>query len=127
MGWSIGFDTNWQRDIGYGVPAICDYPGCDKEIDRGLAHVCGSDPFGGDYGCGLYFCSEHLIYRKPRGSDRMIQLCPRCYRYKSPYKPKPNTKEWIKWKLTDKSWAEWRKENPKEVNKLQEYLTPLTK
>ena len=28
MGWSIGYDEKWQRDIGYGVPAICDYPGC---------------------------------------------------------------------------------------------------
>ena len=26
MGWSIGFDSKWNRDIGYGVPATCDYP-----------------------------------------------------------------------------------------------------
>src|SRR4051812_7048849 len=26
MGWSIGYDSNWQRDIGYGVPAFCDHP-----------------------------------------------------------------------------------------------------
>lgn len=41
MGWSIGFDSNWNRDIGYGVPAFCDHPGCTAEIDRGLAYVCG--------------------------------------------------------------------------------------
>ena len=29
MGWSIGYDTNWKRDIGYGVPAKCDHPRCD--------------------------------------------------------------------------------------------------
>lgn len=23
MGWSIGFDSNWNRDVGYGVPATC--------------------------------------------------------------------------------------------------------
>jgi len=32
MSWSIGYDNNWNRDIGYGVPAICDYPGCDKKV-----------------------------------------------------------------------------------------------
>ena len=59
MGWSLGFDDNWNRDIGYGVPAICDHPECNKEINRGLAHVCGDEPYGGDDGCGLYFCDEH--------------------------------------------------------------------
>lgn len=28
MGWSVGYDDNWKRDIGYGVPALCDYPDC---------------------------------------------------------------------------------------------------
>lgn len=27
MGWSIGYDDKWFRDIGYGVPAYCDHPG----------------------------------------------------------------------------------------------------
>ena len=44
MGWSIGFDRRWNRDIGYGVPATCDQPGCGADIDRGLAFVCGGDP-----------------------------------------------------------------------------------
>jgi hypothetical protein len=48
MGWSIGYDSKWKRDIGYGVPAPCDLPGCDKEIDRGLAFVCGTEPYGGE-------------------------------------------------------------------------------
>lgn len=39
MGWSVGFDENWQRDIGYGVPAYCDHPQCKAEIDRGLDYV----------------------------------------------------------------------------------------
>ena len=115
MGWSIGFDSNWQRDIGYGVPAICDLPKCNKEIDRGLSYVCGTEPYGGEYGCGLYFCSDHFQYRQPRGSDSIIQLCPRCYRYKTPYDPKPDSIEWIKWKLIDPSWEMWRTENRKEV------------
>lgn len=118
MGWSIGYDNNWKRDVGYGVPAICDQPKCTAEIDRGLSFVCGGDPYGGDYGCGLYFCSQHLFYRQPRGAESHIQLCPRCYAYKSPYNPKPDTKEWVKWKLKDKSWEKWRKENPEEVKLL---------
>lgn len=111
MGWSIGYDNNWKRDIGYGVPAFCDHPKCNKEIDRGLSFVCGSDPTGGDFGCGLYFCEEHFTYRKPRYSDRSVQLCPRCYAYKASYDPKPDHPDWIKHKMTDESWAEWRKES----------------
>lgn len=54
MGWSIGYDSKWKRDIGYGVPAWCDHPGCIEEIYRGLSHVCGGEPYGGERGCGLY-------------------------------------------------------------------------
>jgi hypothetical protein len=46
MSWAIGYDGRWKRDIGYGVPAYCDHPGCNEEIDRGLAHVCGGEPYG---------------------------------------------------------------------------------
>jgi hypothetical protein len=122
MGWSIGYDSNWHRDIGYGVPAICDFPGCNKKIDRGLGYVCGDEPHGGDYGCELYFCPEHFEYRKPHGSDRNLQLCPRCYARKKPYDAKPDCKEWIKWKLTDSSWQDWRDRNRLEVIKMREQL-----
>ena len=64
MGWSVGYDSKWERDIGYGVPAICDHPGCNKEIDRGLGYVCGGEPYGGEHGCGLFFCGEHLLMTK---------------------------------------------------------------
>lgn len=33
MGWSIGYDNSWKRDIGYGVPAFCDHPGCMTSIN----------------------------------------------------------------------------------------------
>lgn len=102
MGWSIGFDDNWNRDIGYGVPAICDHPKCKEKIDRGLSYVCGGEPYGGEKGCGLYFCSGHLRYP--------FQRCPKCARYDhKPYKPKPDIQEWVDFKMTDSSWAEWRK------------------
>lgn len=103
MGWEIGFDDNWNRDIGYGVPAECDHPRCKKTIDRGLSYVCGGEPYGGDKGCGLYFCQKHLAYP--------FQRCPKCARYDhKPYKPKPDLKIWTDFKMVDPSWAEWRKE-----------------
>jgi len=105
MGWSIGFDSRWNRDVGYGVPALCDHPKCTKKIDRGLAHVCGDDVYGGERGCGLYFCSEHLIL-----SERLPTLCGRCKKLRNPFKPKPDIYEWVHHKHTDPSWAEWRKE-----------------
>lgn len=99
MSWSIGFDTHWNRDIGYGVPAFCDHPGCHAEIDRGLSYVCGGEPYGGDNGCGLYFCGEH------GGGD----LCSRCREGKDPFKAKPDHLEWIAHKATDPSWEQWRR------------------
>lgn len=115
MGWSLGYDEKWQRDVGYGVPAYCDHPRCNAEIDRGIAYVCGGEPYGGDRGCGLYFCMEHQ-----RGYG---QRCPRCAAYKPPYKhAKLDHPKWIEWKLTDESWAEWRAENPVEVERMREAL-----
>lgn len=112
MGWSLGWDNRWRRDIGYGVPAWCDHPKCNEQIDRGLAYVCGNAPYGGEFGCGLFFCGDHMRYV----SDNKSQVCPRCAHGKPPYKhPKPDHPEWIAWKLNDPSWAEWRAENPKFV------------
>lgn len=114
MGWSIGYDGEWKRDIGYGVPAYCDHPDCNEEIDRGLSYVCGGEPYGGDRGCGLYFCSKHLYCH-----TRLPQLCERCTpRVKKSFPPKSDHPDWIAWKLTDESWKQWRDENPKEVEAL---------
>ena len=108
MGWSIGFDPRWNRDIGYGVPAFCDHPDCSKIIDRGISFVCGGEAYGGERGCGLYFCSDHLY----------DSICEACENDQPPYSPKPDSPEWISWKLTDSSWEQWRKENPDLVLKL---------
>lgn len=115
MGWSIGFDSNWNRDIGYGVPAMCDHPRCSEKIDRGLSFVCGGEPYGGAKGCGLYFCGAHLSGGSGPG---VVSRCSRCRNYKPPFAAKPDVREWIDHKLTDPSWAEWRAENPQEVEKL---------
>ncbi len=118
MGWSIGYDHNHERDIGYGVPAICDHPGCNEEIDRGLAYVCGGEPYGGGKGCGLYFCDNHLVTTG--------NLCDRCRDGEESYDPKPDTLEWISWKFTDESWGAWREENPEEIAKLKQRIEQET-
>jgi hypothetical protein len=109
MSWSIGFDENWQRDVGYGVPSICDMPGCDAQIDRGLGYVCGGEPYGGDDGCGLYFCSKH-------GGG--LSHCNKTHKNLD---AKPDLPCWVLHKLIDESWEQWRKENPDFV-KLNENL-----
>jgi hypothetical protein len=106
VSWAVGFDSRWNRDIGYGVPAMCDFPRCTETIDRGLAHVCGGEAYGGEHGCGLYFCEDHLWWSV---KGRMPQRCSRCVNYRPPFTPKPDLQEWTDWKMTDPSWAEWRK------------------
>ncbi len=103
MSWAVGYDSNWQRDIGYGVPALCDYPGCNHEINRGLSYVCGGEPYGGEYGCGLYFCPEHH-------SVADLQRCERCQDGQEPFEAKPDLPEWTNHKMTPPSWAVWRAE-----------------
>jgi hypothetical protein len=61
MSWAVGYDPNWKRDIGYGVVAFCDYPGCGAVIDRGLSYVCGGEVRRENGGCGLYFCRRHVV------------------------------------------------------------------
>lgn len=108
MGWQIGFDDRWNRDIGYGVPATCDHPNCGAKIDRGLSYVCGGEPYGGERGCGLFFCPAHMHHHA-----KLPQLCLRCERRRGPYKPTPDRPEWLHHKATDPSWAEWRAEQAK--------------
>lgn len=115
MGWAVGTGKD-DRDIGYGVPALCDHPVCNKHIDRGLSHVCGMiNTDGEDRGCGLHFCGDHLRY-----SPRFGQLCFRCWpRQQEPFTRKADLPEWSQHKLTDPSWDRWRTENPAEVERLK--------
>jgi hypothetical protein len=118
MGWSCGFDSNWGRDVGYGVPATCDQPGCGAVIDRGLGYVCGGDVYGGEHGCGLYFCEEHNWH----GTDGPYQRCERCAAGLQPFEPTPDVLEWINHKLTDESWARWRTDYPEVVERYRKEL-----
>jgi hypothetical protein len=112
MSWAVGYDDQWQRDIGYGVPSICDHPGCSVRIDRSLAHVCGGEPYGGEHGCGLYFCDHHLIL-----ADVCSQQCEACFEMDgNEFTPTPDLPEWIEHKTTDPTWAAWRaSQSAKEV------------
>ena len=83
MGWGLGEDTSrdeGDRDIGYSVDAVCDELGCHVEIDRGLGYVCGGAPYGGDHGCGGFFCRGHLDYYFTDDGDGEMspQLCSKC-------------------------------------------------
>lgn len=104
MGWAVGWDHKWKRDIGYGVPAWCDHPNCDEVIDRGLSYVCGGELYGGEFGCGLSFCSKDLYI------GESVQLCYRCDHEDEPFTPKPDHPDWLHHKATDPSWAKWRAE-----------------
>lgn len=131
MGWEIGYEPERDRDIGYGVPAECDHPDCHAKIDRGLAYVCGGEPYGGEIGCGLFFCEAHLLHGEPIDPDASEdgydegdaeawahrlddqlghQFCERCIAGKPPFEPKPDVAEWVQHKETDPSWAGWRAE-----------------
>lgn len=106
MSWAVGYDDNRKRDIGYGVPSICEHPGCDAQIDRGMGYACGGCHYEGEGCCALYFCGSHLHY--PRWLGEMV--CERCADGEPPFEPKPDTEEWINHKATDPSWEQWRKE-----------------
>jgi len=107
---------------GYGVPAICEYPTCHEEIDRGISYACGGEPFS-ELGCDRYFCSKHLDYiyysynsegdylnkckHKEDCDCEIVRLCKRCSKGKKAFPYKPEHQDWIKHLLKDESWAEW--------------------
>lgn len=75
----MGYGTYERHDGrmgGYNVQAVCDLPGCDTIIDRGMSYLCGSSPdWDGDWTCGGCFCSDHLVFSH---TDDAGQMCPDC-------------------------------------------------
>jgi hypothetical protein len=49
-------------------------------------------------------------------------MCERCAKPAAPFAAKPDTDEWIKHKLTCKTWRQWRDENPQEVETIRKQL-----
>ena len=78
MGWANCGNDKDGRPIGYAVEAKCDESKCDKKIDRGLSFVCGGMHGGDTYGCGKYFCEEHLHGWSPKDCDGFVWLCKDC-------------------------------------------------
>lgn len=114
MGFGVGFDKETRRFIGYLVPAYCDHPDCNEEIDRGMAYMCPESDDGD--GCGLFFCDKHRQYAGEKGF-----VCERCAQNLEPFDPKPvEHPDWVYWLLNHESWEEWRTENPEEVKRYRE-------
>lgn len=125
MSYAVGFDERWKRDVGYGVPSLCDRPGCLEKIDRGLAYVCGGEQlYGGDKGCGLYFCDTHRIWHRFRTGENGL-YCERCCAGRRPFAPKPDLREWLEHKMNDPSWEAWRRRNPDKVRWTREVLAMI--
>ncbi|MEM9264544.1 MAG: hypothetical protein AAGA46_03375 [Cyanobacteria bacterium P01_F01_bin.13] len=82
---------------GYGVPAYCDHPECNKKIYRGVdcRYEGENDPH---FEHGLYFCEDHI---DPSEEDFLAAAV----------NPKPEHPEWIAHMMADPTWADWREEN----------------
>jgi len=77
MGWAFCGTNRHGQEIGYGVEATCDEPGCDAKIDRGLSYACGDMHDCGET-CGQYYCEAHLSTGRLPGDERNVQMCRRC-------------------------------------------------
>lgn len=77
MGWGHCGTDDKGREIGYCIQATCDEPGCDAEVDRGLAYVCGRMHGGDEYTCGGYFCEKHLFCGEANGE--VFSCCQKCH------------------------------------------------
>ena len=80
MSWAYGLNKD-GREVGYGVEAACDFPDCQAVIDRGLDYCCGEMHDGGDFGCGKYFCPDHLTgyIFDVEGSEVVCEACEKAY------------------------------------------------
>ena len=62
-----------------------------------------------------------MFYHVFRGNETHL-VCLRCDTYKPSYNAKPDSIEWVRFKLSDESWEQWRQDNPKEVEKMRALL-----
>lgn len=118
MGYAVYWESTHNRFAGYGVPSQCEHPDCKVKINRGLGCLCGDEPGGGDTGCGLYFCCKH------RNIASRGMRCERCEKRRKPFAAKPDTRLWMRHMLKDKSWRDWRDENPKAVETIRASIGP---
>lgn len=81
MGWANCGTDSKNRPIGYVHEAICDHPGCEERIDRGLAYACGlmhgeDDEMGW---CEDYFCGKHRVYTTHSLHNESYTVCKKCF------------------------------------------------
>lgn len=93
----MGYQVYWAngRWQGYGVPAYCDYPGCEEIIDRGMGYLHSEDE-----DIAVFCCDNH----------KYVSLGS----FETEGKEHP---EWLNNVLNDDSWKQWREENPETVIK----------
>lgn len=118
-----------KRWGGYAVPAYCEHPACNEEVDRGMGCACGEEPFS-EVGCDRYFCGEHLMgFSVKEGDEKcahendcdctLVRVCDRCGAGEEPFPYKPEHPKWVYHLLHHKSWKTWRDGHPLEVKELQ--------
>lgn len=60
------------------------------------------------------FATSNLTYEdrevSEMGGSGLVQLCEQCAGNKEPFDLKPDLQEWTNFKMTDPSWAQWRKD-----------------
>ncbi|MFH8253084.1 hypothetical protein ACH3VR_22140 [Microbacterium sp. B2969] len=101
---------DWSADrwAGSRVPAFCDWPTCQVEINRGRDFRCVAH--GVDDGCELFFCPRHLVQIAVHDLVR----------------PKPDHARWELMILTDDTLEPWRQNHPTELEqerRRQEHTT----
>lgn len=80
MGWADCGTDSKGRPIGYGHIATCDFPGCEAEIDRGIAYACGGMHGEESHSCEGYFCTRHLnVFVEVDGQE--YNVCHSCRNY----------------------------------------------
>ena len=148
MSWCIGFSKEQNRDVGYGVPAICDHPGCSNAINRGIGYLCCED-ISHVASCQGYFCEDHrhnytlgdeLEDMEPEELEELEELgvniddpetqlriaegdIIRCHHQAIERK---ESAVWLEHCLTDDSWETWRNQNPAMVTAYQKALENKT-
>ena len=80
VSWAHGITPD-GRDVGYAIETVCEHPGCDEKIDRGLYHCCGGMHGKPDeLPCRRYFCGEHLFFVLTRNPEVDGAVCEACYK-----------------------------------------------
>lgn len=64
-----------EIEAGYAVEDVCNKDDCPAKIDRGLDYLCGATPGGDEYGCGGYFCGEHMYSSLRDGEPQCCTAC----------------------------------------------------